>query len=161
MCDYSLMNLPNRLANEGEILMTHKFPSGSIGFASLPEICDYRRQAECKPARVWPKLKAWFRGSPPLPVVPAVCIPPGARLKVRSITEKVRKNLNAELDQELTFTQVSAAGNHFRDALRVKNGHEVLLQNVGTGLQVLVVSLALAEELQPHAEFVGSLTPRR
>ena len=34
MCDYSLMAVPNRLAKEGEELVSHRFPTGSVGFAS-------------------------------------------------------------------------------------------------------------------------------
>ena len=34
MCDYSLMAVPNRLAQEGEDLVTHRFPTGSLGLAS-------------------------------------------------------------------------------------------------------------------------------
>jgi hypothetical protein len=42
MCDYSLMGIPNRLAVEREELVTHRFPTSSIGFAS-PE--DLQRAA--------------------------------------------------------------------------------------------------------------------
>ncbi len=34
MCDYSLMTVPNRLAREGEKLIFHRFPTGSMGLAS-------------------------------------------------------------------------------------------------------------------------------
>ncbi len=34
MCDYSLMAVPNRLAQEGEELVMHRFPTGSLGLAS-------------------------------------------------------------------------------------------------------------------------------
>ena len=40
MCDYSLMEYPNRLATEGEVLAVYRFRSGSLGLASL---------AECQP----------------------------------------------------------------------------------------------------------------
>jgi len=155
------MNFPNRLANEGEILVTQKFSTGSIGFVSLNELCNARQQAECQPADVWSKLKSWFTAPPVRPAVPAVCIPPGARLKVRAIPERMRRTLNAEPEEELTFTQITASWNQFRDALRTKNGQEILLQSVGTGLQVQVANLTLAEELQPHEEFVYTLVPRR
>ena len=38
MCDYSLMAVPNRLAQEGEELVTHRFPTGSLGLASPPDL---------------------------------------------------------------------------------------------------------------------------
>jgi hypothetical protein len=34
MCDYSLMAVPNRLAQENEELVAHRFPTGSMGLAS-------------------------------------------------------------------------------------------------------------------------------
>src|SRR5437867_2983517 len=39
MCDYSLMVIPNRLAEEGEELVTHRFWTGSLGFASPLDMC--------------------------------------------------------------------------------------------------------------------------
>jgi len=33
MCDYSLMGVPNRLAQQGEYLVTHRFRTGSLGLA--------------------------------------------------------------------------------------------------------------------------------
>ena len=48
MCDYSLQGLPNRLAGEGEQLVTHRFPTQSIGLASpwklLPGTIANRKQ---------------------------------------------------------------------------------------------------------------------
>src|ERR1035438_785449 len=38
MCDYSLYEFPNRLAREGEELVTYRFPSGSMGLASPVEL---------------------------------------------------------------------------------------------------------------------------
>ena len=34
MCDYSLAGLPSRLAVEGEQLVVHRFPTGTLGLAS-------------------------------------------------------------------------------------------------------------------------------
>jgi hypothetical protein len=142
MCDYSLMTFPNRLANESEILVTHKFSTGSIGFVSLNELCSARQVAQCAPAGLWGKLRPFFAVPAERPTISAVCIPPGARVKVRSIPERTRRT-------------------QFRDALRTKSGQEILLQAVGVGLQVQVMSLALAEEVRPHEEFSYNLVPRR
>ena len=38
MCDYSLANVPNRLAVEGEQLVLHRFSGGSIGLTSPAEL---------------------------------------------------------------------------------------------------------------------------
>ena len=59
MCDYSLAGVPNRLAVEGEQLVVHRFSTGSVGLASP---CSSLSSKET-----------------------AVCIPPGARLRLRDI----------------------------------------------------------------------------
>ena len=46
MCDYSLMAVPNRLAQEGEELVTHRFPTGSLGLASPANL----KHVACPPA---------------------------------------------------------------------------------------------------------------
>ena len=38
MCDYSLHGLPNRLAEEGEELVAHRFITGAIGLTSPAEL---------------------------------------------------------------------------------------------------------------------------
>ena len=48
MCDYSLYEFPNRLAREGEELVTYRFPSGSMGLVSPVEL----ENAQGKP-RQW------------------------------------------------------------------------------------------------------------
>jgi len=47
MCDYSLMAVPNRLAREGEELVAHRFPTGSLGLASP---ADLKRATDSAPA---------------------------------------------------------------------------------------------------------------
>ena len=51
MCDYSLMGIPNRLAEEGEVLVTHRFSTGSLGFASPSDLCKTAHPA--RPRGVW------------------------------------------------------------------------------------------------------------
>jgi hypothetical protein len=45
MCDDSLQGLPNRLAVEGEEVVTHRFPSGSLGMASPLDIAGAESSA--------------------------------------------------------------------------------------------------------------------
>jgi hypothetical protein len=151
MCDYSLMNLQNRLADEGEILITHKFSTGSIGFVSPEELRNAQPPSQCVPSGLWSKARAWFT-SPARTAVTPVCIPPGARLKVQSIAENVRSVLDTAPGDVVVFTQTTATWNQFRDALRTGGKREVILQSVGEGLQVQVVSLALPDETQPTPE---------
>src|SRR5260370_18542835 len=80
MCDYSLMSIPNRLAVEGEDVVTYRFHSGSIGFASES---DVRRMAGSNDPRArghWLSPKSYSTNSPLAEPVCAVCLPPGARL---------------------------------------------------------------------------------
>jgi hypothetical protein len=44
------------------------------------------------------------------------------------------------------FTQITAAENTYRDAVRFRNGFEVLLQRFVEGQRVRVLSLSAAEE---------------
>ncbi len=115
MCDYSLAGVPNRLAVEGEQLVVHRFSTGSVGLASP---CSSLSSKE----------------------TPAVCIPPGARLRLRDIPQALQLGLNAT--EEVTFVQLSAEAYQYRDAVRFQNGREILLQRLGCGQQVEVLSLA-------------------
>ena len=146
MCDYSLMAVPNRLAREGEDLVAHRFPTGSLGLASP---ADLRRVAN-PPAPVkrslWCALKEFFN-PPKAEPVPAVCIPPGARLHLQDIPARLQHEYGVSASEEVTFTQISAAVNSYRDAVRFVNGREVRLQELREGQRVKVLDLSLAEEL--------------
>ena len=118
MCDYSLAGVPNRLAVEGEQLVVHRFSTGSVGLASP---CSSLSSKE----------------------TPAVCIPPGARLRLRDIPQALQIGVNAT--EEVTFVQLSAEAYQYRDAVRFGNGREVLLQCLRCGQHVEVLSLCPGE----------------
>lgn len=42
MCDYSLYAIQNRLAEEGEELVLHRFETGTIGFTSAWDLLKAR-----------------------------------------------------------------------------------------------------------------------
>jgi len=145
MCDYSLMAVPNRLAREGEELVAYRFPTGSLGLASPADV----KQAICTPKAnksVWTNLKEFFNPPKPAPV-PAVCIPPGARLRLRGIPLRLQNELAVGPVEDVTFTQISAAVNSYRDAVRFSNGRQLRLQELREGLAVKVLDLSMAEEL--------------
>jgi hypothetical protein len=121
MCDYSLAGIPNRLAVEGEELVVHRFPTGSLGLASL---CASR-------SRWWSAKQT-----------PAVCVPPGARLLLKDIPECLRREIGVGPAEEVTFVQLSAAAYQFRDAVRFSSGKEIRLQRLQCGQHVDVLSLA-------------------
>ena len=146
MCDYSLMNVPNRLAQEGEDLVAHRFPTGSLGLASP---CDVKRP---QPLRIM-RQRGWltqireFFNPPMVEPVAAVCIPPGARLKLQDIPLRMQQELSVGPVEEVVFTQITAAVNSYRDAVRFRSGREVRLQELREGQRVHVVDLSMAEEL--------------
>lgn len=141
MCDYSLMSVPNRLAVCGEELVVHRFDMGSLGLASAADVERAQQRVACPPeASMFRRLKSWLY--PPAPAqCPAVCVPPGARLLLRNIPDKLQKSLGLDSAvEEVTFTQVGVSG--YRDAIRFKNGTELLLQRLSVGQRVRVLALS-------------------
>ena len=145
MCDYSLMAVPNRLAQEGEDLVAHRFPTGSLGLASP---ADLKRVATPQPVARgwWCAIKAFFN-PPHIAPVPAVCIPPGSRLELQDIPVRLQHDLGVGPVEMVTFTQISPAANSYRDAVRFANGREVRLQELREGQHVRVLDLSMAQEL--------------
>ena len=131
MCDYSLAHFPNRLAVEGEQLVVHRFASGSHGLAS--------------PDRGLKELV--FRCS-----TTAVCVPPGARLRLRDIPRPLQVELSIGEVDEVTFVEQSAEAFRYRDAVRFSNGREILLQRLPCGVRVEVLSLDSAEKVEAQRE---------
>ena len=146
MCDYSLMGVPNRLAREGEDLVTHRFRTGSLGLA--PTGTCAHADGVGATSEFWSMLKAFMRGESSQAV--AVCIPPGARLLLGDIPEHLQHSLSIGPAEEVTFTQLTATPRMYRDAFRFKNGAELLLQRLSEGQRVRVVECALANEAPWH-----------
>ena len=146
MCGYSLMTIPNRLAEEGEDLVAHTFPTGSIGFASPRDVCR-TNPPQAQPQGFWPALKKYLR--PARPPVPAVCVPPGARLMLQDIPTRLRHDLGVDAVEEVTFTQREPAAYTYRDVIRFANGQEILLQELGEGQRAKVLDLSSAEAVEP------------
>ncbi len=147
MCDYSLMTIPNRLAVSGEDLIVHRFEAGSV--VGLASACDLRKRKEhrrVQPHGLWPRVKDFFN-PPDAPPIPAVCIPPGARLLIQDIPPAMQRECGFQEEaEEAVFTQITAAVNTFRDAVRFQNGVEVLLQRFAEGQRVRVLDLSSAED---------------
>ena len=150
MCDYSLHGIKNRLANEGEQLFIHKFHTGSKGLASVTDLRNLEKPAPA--AGIWARFKCWVENQRRWinddlkRALPAVCIPPGARLHLDGIPLPMQMQFGVGPREEVTFAQLTAEPFRYRDAIRFNNGQEVLLQKLSDGLRMDVLCLSLAEE---------------
>jgi hypothetical protein len=148
MCDYSLMGIPNRLACEGEDLVVYEFRTGSRGLTPCTSVKNSdTAQSGCESFRSL--AKRLFGKLEPEPEKVAVCIPPGARLLLCDIPEDVQKALAVRPSEKVTFTQLTATPHSYRDAVRFKNGREILIQRLNDGQRVRVLLLSLTEEPVP------------
>jgi hypothetical protein len=147
MCDYSLHGFANRLAVEGEELEIYRFATRSIGLASPSDV--HPPKPAGKPG-FWATIRAWFNSSFE-PQVRAVCIPPGARLIVRDIPERLQRELGVNCVEQVAFAQLTDAPYSYRDGIRFESGKEVLLQRLDEGQRVHVLRLGSAED-EPRGE---------
>jgi len=146
MCDYSLHQHQNRLALVGETLVVYRFPSSTLGLASpadLQTMAD--EKANRRRPRFWLAIVDFF-SAPAGEKIPAVCVPPGAQLRLREIPARLRRKLNVLEEEEVVFTQLSVEANRHRDAVRFRNGREVLLQELEPGQRVFIIDTSLLDE---------------
>jgi len=144
MCDYSLHGLPNRLAKEGEDLVAHRFPTGAIGLTSPAELCRMADSTRPQKKGLWSLIKSAFV-PPGMPEIPAVCVPPGAKLRMLDIPANLQTELGVSAREEVVFTQTGLSPHTYHDAVRFSNGRQILLQLLREGQRVQVFSLALDE----------------
>jgi hypothetical protein len=62
-------------------------------------------------------------------------------LLLRDIPQDLRRQFGVRATEEVTFVQLSAEAYQFRDAVRFRNGREVLLQLLNCRQKVEVLSL--------------------
>jgi hypothetical protein len=156
MCDYSLGGLPNRLAVEGEELIVHRFPTGSIGLAPPADLIA----AGAPGKSLWERIKSLFvldgcTG------VHAVCIPPGASLVLKDIPPDLQRKWKTGERESVIFAQTSAEVNTYRDAVYFRNGKRALLQELREGMHVTVLSLGSDAVDQPEAAELEQFEVRR
>jgi hypothetical protein len=129
--------MPQRLAREGEILVTYRFRTGRIGLASLIEIAD----ARVLRGRVslW---SSWLHAlelclHPRHPS--SVRVSTGAHLRINSVPRRIAQEFGVRLVADVTFVRLNASGCLDRDAIRFGNGRHLLLErfNEGVAFQVL------------------------
>ena len=156
MCDYSLMSFPNRLATEGEELLVHRFSSGAKGLAALSDLqraatsCSVRRKSlQSLLGRIGSFLKEIVSALDNSKSVPAVCIPPGARLLLRDIPVRLQVQVGVGAVEEVTFMQINSEAFSYRDAVHFRNGGEIILQQLQEGQRVRVLNLSSADTGTP------------
>jgi len=141
MCDYSLCGVPNRLAVEGEELVFHRFPTGSMGLASPVDLATVHASPSAEPKGVWQRIKNFIEGEVTLRSVTAVCIPPGAQLVLKSMPEDLQQKWQIGAEESAFFIQTSANANSYRDAVCFYDGTQVSLQSFREGIRAEVLSL--------------------
>jgi hypothetical protein len=144
------MAVPNRLARVGEDLVAHRFPTGSLGLASPADLKRVCEPAKLEKKGFWTNVREFFNPPRTEPVC-AVCIPPGARLRLQDISPRLQQELGVGCVEDVTFTQITAAVNAYRDAVRFGNGREIRLQELREGQHVKVLDLSMAAELDLEA----------
>lgn len=162
MCDYSLMSFPNRLAAEGEELLVHRFSSGAKGLAA---VSDLQRAASAFSVRrkslqsfldgIGSLLKEIVAAPDNSKSVPAVCIPPGTRLLLRDIPERLQVQVGVRGVEEVTFTQITSDAFSYRDAVHFRNGCELVLQRLQEGQRVRVLNLSSVDAINPEFELLA------
>jgi hypothetical protein len=137
MCDYSLHGIRNRLADEGETLVVHRFYTGSKGLTS-PE---YLTRIETHNGFLGTLRKIF--GAQPQEC--AVCIPDGAKLVVAGIPPALRQAHGLQAAEVATFRQLSAEPATYRDAVEFENGATIRLQQLDEGQKIQVAALSSVE----------------
>jgi hypothetical protein len=142
---YRLLRLTNRLAADGEELVVYRFSEGPVGLASAFDLRVKLQELNCY--GFWSKLKELVlpQGSG----IPAILVPPGARLLIRDIpTDRQLEWHVRGGTQNAVFTILTDEANTFRDAIGFGNGTVVLLRRLVEGQRVRVLSVSSEEEQQ-------------
>ncbi len=149
MCDYSLHAFKNRLAADGEELVVHRFLGASMGLVSPADLQHPVPAAMSDKKHLWSRIVDWLKAQKPQfeleKGICAVCVPPGARLILRDIPKGLQKELGVGEVEGVTFVEISAEANSYRDAVRFGNRREVLLQMLREGQRVIVLSVTPVE----------------
>lgn len=156
MCDYSLMGVPNRLAREGEVLIVHRFRTGTLGLACPSDLTQNPAPRGTLNRTFWAAVKEFFNPPERKPVC-AVCVPPGASLMLRDIPAQLKKKFAVSSDEQVIFTQLSARPDEYRDAVRFANGREVRLQELQEGQRVEILDLELTRVERPEGSVWSEL----
>jgi hypothetical protein len=134
MCDYSLHGIRNRLAKEGEVLVVHRFFTGSKGLTS-PEYTKPTAQPKGWIAALKKLFTRETRAC-------AVCVPDGAKLMVFGIPSRLQEAYGLSSAEAVIFRQLSLDVHTYRDAMEFQNGMIIRLQELDDGQRVEVLALS-------------------
>jgi hypothetical protein len=126
----SLQGVPERLAVKGEVLITYRFRTGSIGLVSPVEFAAARGSA-------WKRLIHRFLRTD---ATAAVRVSPGTRLKIHSVPDEMSWEFGVGAIEDVTFVELSAEACRHRHAIRFRNGRHALLQMFGEGVSLQVLA---------------------
>jgi len=120
-------------------------------------MCDYSLEAyQSRPAAVGEKLTLGRFASGSMGFAAgtvcdtAVCIPAESKLLLEGIGEATQKELGVGAVEEVAMTRLE--GGLYKDGVRFSNGAKVLLQRLGIGLSVVVMTLGTERAEPGHAE---------
>jgi hypothetical protein len=151
MCNASLHTTQNRLAEEGEDLILHRFQSGTLKFVSAFDRTKLEHAAaRGETAGFWSSLKHRIRNQRPLR---RVLIPPGSRLLLVDIPQSLRTSPSWGTSAVVVFIEIVERSNSYRDGVVFPQGARVPLQDLPEGLHALVLSTSAQESTgRDHAE---------
>ena len=155
MRDYSLHTIRTRLAVEGEELVLYRFESGVLGFASAVDLQNTQSFLMDEPQTFWSRLKEIVFGRRAAQI-PAVCVPPGARLLLDGVPHDVQASLQVAPSEVVVFADISDRSYSYREALLLPDETRVLLQDLPAGVHALVLTLS-GEPVQGLAEEAHAL----
>ena len=147
MCDYSLHGIRNRLAEKDEVLVVHRFYTGSKGLTS-PE---YLKPIE-KPKGLMALLASKL--TVVQPQVCAVCIPDGAKLMIYGISSNLQQAHGLNSAEKVIFRQLSMEAQTYRDAVEFETGVRVRLQDLEEGQSVEVLALSSENADVPEEKLI-------
>ena len=139
MGDSSFFSIPSRLVGEGEQLVVHRFPGGSLGLASITDV--RRLEPKTPKGSFWQRIRRGFQdadgGSNP---VPPVCMPstPYPEGHSGGDSTEIRRGRRGRY----LFVKISTEVSGYTDELRFNNGVQIRLQELRAGQLVEVLSLA-------------------
>jgi hypothetical protein len=147
VCDYSLYAYRTTLAKAGDKLKLHLFPSGSKGFTYA--------QKESP----WESFWRFILRRAPI----AVCIPPGASLRLEDVDEMTQHVHDIDETETVRLVQMSMEPDTYRDGLLFENGMRISLQKFEPGLEAIVISTEGRElptiPTEESLDFSGVCTP--